>query len=134
MEVLVAALCDSAADYNGKLCVLGAFDTIVGKGLPIRHPQCSIAFRLVYFADDEGEHKMSVRFVNADGVDMIPPFEPTVTVKLPFDHYFMTRNLVINLQRLELHQLGAYSIDVIDNGEEVASIPLRVMMAGSGKN
>ena len=41
---------------------------------------------------------------------------------------------VLLLQRLELQQLGAYSIDVTDNGEEVASIPLRVMMAGSGKN
>ena len=34
MEVQAAVLCDSAADYRGKLCILGTFDTILASKLP----------------------------------------------------------------------------------------------------
>ena len=34
MEIQIAALCDSAADYGGKLCVIGTFDTIVAQSFP----------------------------------------------------------------------------------------------------
>jgi len=42
MNIQVAVLCDAATDDNGKLNLLGAFDTIYTQQLPAVHPQCSI--------------------------------------------------------------------------------------------
>ena len=41
MNIQVAVLCDAATDDNGKLNLLGAFDTIYTQQLPAVHPQCS---------------------------------------------------------------------------------------------
>ena len=51
MNIQVAVLCDAATDDNGKLNLLGAFDTIYTQQLPAVHPQCSIALRVTFSED-----------------------------------------------------------------------------------
>ena len=41
MDVQIASLCDAAQDYGGKLCLVGAFDTILVRQFPALHPFCS---------------------------------------------------------------------------------------------
>ncbi|MDB6032554.1 MAG: hypothetical protein JWM16_2892, partial [Verrucomicrobiales bacterium] len=38
MEIQVAVLCDAATDYQGKLNILGTFDTIFTAQMPAVHP------------------------------------------------------------------------------------------------
>ena len=67
MNIQVAVLCDAATDDNGKLNLLGAFDTIYTQQLPAVHPQCSIALRVTFSSEDEGKHNLQLNFVDADG-------------------------------------------------------------------
>src|ERR1017187_7676771 len=67
MNIQVAVLCDAATDDNGKLNLLGAFDTIYTQQLPAIHPQCSIALRVTFSSGDEGKHNLQLNFVDADG-------------------------------------------------------------------
>ena len=129
MEIQVAALCDSAVDYSGKLCLLGAFDTILAQSLPAVHPQCSIALRLVFRKEEEGTHSVRVNFVDEDGKSIIPPLETLLEVLLPEDFYFATNNLILNLQQLNFQKEGLYSIDVSIDGSNNISIPLQIMLA-----
>jgi hypothetical protein len=47
MEIDIATICDAAScPPDGKLNILGAFDTIFYNSLPAFHPQFSIVFRL----------------------------------------------------------------------------------------
>lgn len=131
MEIQVATLCDSAMDYNGKLCVLGTFDTICSRGAPIVHPQCALALRVCFKSEDEGEHELAIRFIDADGKTLIGPLQTRINVKLPNDGYFITRNIVINLQRLKFEEVGQYSIDVSADSKILTQIPLRVMKLDS---
>ena len=128
MEIQVATLCDSASDYNGKLCVLGTFDTICSSGVPIIHPHCSLALRICFKPGDEGEHTVTVRFINDDGKPIMKQFEENISVKLPTNAYFLTRNLILNFQRLTFASPGQFSIDVSVDGEMLARIPLRVLI------
>ena len=82
MEIQVAALCDSAVDYEGKLCLLGAFDTIISPVLPAVHPQCSVALRLVFRKEEEGPHLVRVFFVDEDGHSIVPPMETQFEVRI----------------------------------------------------
>ncbi|CAN5260027.1 hypothetical protein BH23VER1_BH23VER1_36300 [soil metagenome] len=128
MDVHVATLCDSAMDYNGKLCVLGTFDTICSRSAPVVHPQCSLALRICFKAGDEGQHKLSIKFIDGDGKLLMPAFEPMIEIKLPADGYFVTRNIVLNLQRLKFENPGQFSIDVSADDEMLTRVPLRVML------
>ena len=76
MNVQVAVLCDAATDDNGKLNILGAFDTIYTQQLPAIHPQCSIALRVTFFNTDEGKHNLHFNFVDADGASIMRDFPP----------------------------------------------------------
>lgn len=126
MNIQVAILCDAATDDNGKLNLLGAFDTIYAVQLPAVHPQCSVALRVTFMSGDEGAHKLSLNFVNADGRTIMPSIEIPVTVTLPDDAYFLTRNFIINIQQLKFAEAGMYSVDLRFDGESRASIPLHV--------
>ena len=126
MNIQVAVLCDAATDDNGKLNLLGAFDTIYTQQLPAIHPQCSIALRVTFFNGDEGKHDLQLNFVDADGhsIAKFPPLPVEVT--LPEDMHFGTRNFVVNLQQLKFDSTGLYSIDISLDDQPQASIPLLV--------
>ena len=126
MNIQVAVLCDAATDDNGKLNLLGAFDTIYTQQLPAIHPQCSIALRVTFSSGDEGKHNLQLNFVDADGrsIAKFPPIP--VEVALPDDMHFGTRNFVVNLQQMKFENPGLYSIDISLDDRPQASIPLLV--------
>ena len=135
MELQVATLCDSAVDYNGKLCLLGTFDTICAGQFPVVHAQCALALRICFRPEDEGNRHFRIRIIDADGgvIVSIPPDtgegDPVIgiDVKLPEDGYFLSRNLVFNLFRLKFDNPGQYSIDITCDGHLLTRIPLRIM-------
>jgi hypothetical protein len=127
MNIQVAVLCDAATDDNGKLNLLGAFDTIFTQQLPAVHPQCSIALRVTFFSGDEGKRTLRFNFVDADGHSIMPDFPPVpVEVALPEDMHFGTRNFIVNIQQLKFENPGLYSIDISLDDQPQASIPLLV--------
>ena len=131
MTIQIAVLCDAATDYNGKLNLLGTFDTILTSQLPAVHPQCSIALRLAFGRIEEGAHKVKMNFVDEDGRLVMPSIEMPIDVAVPADANFLLRNFIINIQQLKFDQPGQYAIDVaIDNRHEI-SIPLLVKMQTS---
>jgi hypothetical protein len=129
MQILLATLCDSAADYQGKLSLLGAFDTLCARELPVVHPQCSLAIRICYDPQDAGRHQMRIRCVDPSDQECLPPFDPVVDVAFPSPFLpFVTRNLVLNLQRVKFDRAGLHRFIVEDNGRTLISIPLRVTL------
>ena len=127
MEIQIAVLCDAATDSNGKLNILGTFDTIYSTQLPVVHPQCSIAIRMTFNKVEEGAHRVRLNFVDEDGKSVWPaPIEMSVEVAVPDETIFLSRNFIVNIQKLTLEKEGLYSIDIAVNGRQEGSIPLLV--------
>ncbi|MGF1530856.1 MAG: hypothetical protein ACFCU4_05805 [Puniceicoccaceae bacterium] len=129
MEILTATLCDSAADYGGKLCLMGAFDTIFARKFPTMHPQCSIVLRLMMRPEDIGDHRLQLEFVNPDGHPFIEadrsPNVPFKVEALPENSYFLTKNLIFNFQGFPVPAPGQYEIRVCIDGVTETIIPLQ---------
>ncbi len=131
MDIQVAVLCDFAADYQGKLCVQGAFDTLFARQFPVVHPACALALRLCLMPEDAGEHKLGISIVDEDGAPLDKEKMPIVgdlKVGLPEGASFLTRNLIMNFQGLRFEKTGNYSVDVTLDGELVARTPLRLVL------
>ena len=126
MNIQVAVLCDAATDDNGKLNLLGAFDTIYAREMPAVHQQCTVALRVTFFSGDEGKRQLKLNFVDADGHAIMPAIDIPVEVTLPEDMHFGTRNFIINIQSLKFDEPGLYSVDVSLDDHSHASIPLLV--------
>jgi hypothetical protein len=129
VQVLLATLCDFAADYQGKLCILGSFDTLCSQKFPVEHPQCSFALRLCFDNEDSGNVALTIRALGPEDENIIPPFPVNIDATMPNAFTpFVTRNIVLNLQRLKLEKPGLYRFIVERNDEEVIGVPLRVML------
>jgi hypothetical protein len=128
MNTQVAVLCDAATDDHGKLNLLGAFDTICSPQMPAVHPQCSVALRITFSTTDEGQRRLKLTVVDADGQGIMPPIEVPVTITLPEESHFGTRNFIFNLQQVSFPNPGLYSVDVLIDDELVVSIPLQVRL------
>jgi hypothetical protein len=128
MNIQVAVLCDAATDDNGKLNLLGAFDTIYAPQMPAVHPQCAVALRATFMPGDEGTRKLTLNFINADGHPIMQGIELPVPVALPDDAHFLTRNFIVNIQQLKFNEPGLYSVDVRLDDQSQAGIPLLVKL------
>ena len=128
MDIQIAVLCDAATDNNGKLNILGTFDTIYTSQLPAIHPQCSIAIRMTFSKSEEGSHKVKLNFVDEDGKSVMPPIEIPIDVQVPDETIFLSRNFIVNIQKLKFDKEGLYSIDIAVNGRQEGNIPLLVKM------
>lgn len=129
MEIQVAVICDSASDYQGKLCVLGTFDTIMAGSAPVTHPHCAVALRVVFKKDEEGPHQLRLNIIDADGHEIVPAIQGELHVRVPDGVYFISANMVINIQQLQFKEPGMYAIDVVLDGRQIASLPLQVRLA-----
>lgn len=128
MNIQIAVLCDAAVDYGGKLSLLGTFDTILARQLPAKHPQCSVALRIVFDRADEGRHELRLDFVNADGKSVMPAIDIPYEVNLPSDSIHLSRNFIVNIQQLKFDEAGHYAVAIVADGQVVMSIPLRVQL------
>jgi len=128
MEPTIAALCDAATDYGGKLNLLGVFDTVLTTNFPAVHPQCAIALRFVFNKGEEGHRAFRLSFVNEDGKIVMPAIELAIDIKVPEEVNYLSRNLIINLQQLKFDTAGQYAVEVLMDGRQVTSIPLLVRL------
>jgi hypothetical protein len=133
MDIQVATLCDSAMDYNSKLCVLGTFDTIGSRVLPVVHPAAALALRICFRQADEGNHQLSIRLIDEDGNNSMQPLEAAIDIKLAEGAEFVTRNMILNFQPLRFEKAGLFSFEVALGGQTLASIPLRVIYVEEGQ-
>ncbi|KPK00575.1 MAG: hypothetical protein AMK71_08170 [Nitrospira bacterium SG8_35_4] len=127
MNVEVFVLCDAATDYQGKLNILGSFDSIWSKNIPAVIPHCALALRMRFLKIEEGEHSFRITIVNEDGQQVISPFETKLYIKLTdISTGSIARNMILNLQGLKFEKFGEYSIDLSVDGRHELSIPLYV--------
>ncbi len=132
MEVQIASLCDSAADYGGKLCLLGAFDTILVHQFPAMHPFCAVALRIIFRDTDEGKHTLRLNLIDDDGQSLGPKVEAAIDIRLPENQFFASVNLPFTLPQLRFNKPGQYSIDITLDGKIIARIPLQVLLMPAG--
>ncbi|SDU07628.1 hypothetical protein SAMN05444156_1820 [Verrucomicrobium sp. GAS474] len=130
MEIISSLLCDAAEDYQGKLCVLGAFDTFVSLHFPVSHPHCAIALRVIFRPGDEGQHQLRVRLIDSDGHCPVPEIQTAFEVPpLPEEVFFLSRNIIVNLQGLPFAAPGQFSLDVMSEEGLLARIPIQALQA-----
>ena len=126
MQVEIFALCDAATDQQGKLNILGTFDTLAAQQAPVAHPQCAVALRIRFNRIESGAHRIQIGIVNADGQPVVPTVETAANVQMNPPADSSSINAIINLQRIQFPAFGRYSIDLAIDGRQEGSLPLFV--------
>jgi len=126
MKVELFALCDFAADYGGKLNVVGMFDSIFARQMPAVHPHCCLAVKLRFEKIEEGAKKLRLSISDDDGKPVLPPIEIGITVAMPAEAHTNAIQVVANIGGMKVESFGEFSIDLAIDGRHEGSIPLFV--------
>lgn len=127
MQLLVATLCDTAVENQGKLNVLGAFDAIIAQSFPANFA-FTLALRFCFTAEDHGTHSFAIVLTDdAENSGTAAPNESQMEVKMPAGTPgFSTQNLINPLQGT-VQKAGVYHFDILFDKELLARVPLRVI-------
>jgi hypothetical protein len=126
MDIEVFTLCDAAADYQGRLSILGVFDTVFAVKMPAMHPFCSVALRMRFQMTEHGQHRLTLHIVNQDGEFVIPEIKGEFRVEPPPGSRVASANLVLNLGQLRIKDYGEYAVNLAIDGSQVATLPFWV--------
>lgn len=126
MKIELLALADFAADYGGKLSVIGIFDTIFARQMPAVHPHCCLAVKLRFDKDEEGSRRLRLVICNDDGKLVMPAMEIPIQVTMPADAPTNTIQVVANIGGMKFESFGEYSIDLELDGRHEGSSPLYI--------
>lgn len=129
MQVEILTLCDAAADYQGRLSLLGAFDTITAASFPATHPHCHIALRIRFNRIEDGSHSIRIHVVDDDGSLIMPNLEGQVGVEFMDDTPSASVNFILGIQGLPLAKPGTYAVNLAVDGKQEATVPLYVREA-----
>ena len=124
MKVELFALCDFAADYAGKLTVVGVFDSIFARQMPAVHQHCCVAVKLRFEKIEEGQKRVRLSISDDDGKLVLPAMEIPINVAMPPDARTNTIQVVANIAGMKIEAYGEYSIDLALDGRHEGSIPL----------
>jgi hypothetical protein len=127
MRVDLALLADYAevAQRGGKLIVCGIFDRISLADIEAVHPHMALALKLVTEPGEEQAHHLTVRLVDPDGADVVPPMEGDVEVK-PEDEGDASVNLILDLNLVKFGVTGPHSFDIFLDGRLERQVSLTV--------
>lgn len=124
LKLEIFTLCESAADYGGKLCILGGFDRIHSSEVPLVLPRCSVVARLRVHRIEEGDHKLRMTIADEDGKSIVPGVEAQVSVRFLQELNSATVNLILQVNGLKLERHGEYMVDLAVDGIHQGSLPL----------
>ena len=125
MNIEAFLLCDAATDSNGKLNLLGAFDSFFVQEVPAVHPHCAVVLRLRLDRAEAGEHTITLHLIDEDGQHVMQPLEGRLRVH-GTANTTATSNLILNMQGLKLTRFGELAFHLQIDGKPVASLPLYI--------
>jgi hypothetical protein len=126
MEIEIFTLCDHAQDFNGKLVIVGTFDSISSSTYPFTHAACSLAGRLRFSEKESGVHEFRIKLIDEEGVELYPAIEGNIDVSKSVANY-STINFAINLGNLEFKKPGKYAIELYIDNEWQKGLPINVI-------
>jgi len=124
LKLEIFTLCDSAVDYGGKVCILGAFDSLSAAEAPYTVTHCAVVARMRFHRIEEGNHKLRVTLADQDGKMIMPNVDAQVGVRFTEQAQSATFNLVMQINGLKLDQFGEYTVDLAVDGVHQGSLPL----------
>ncbi len=127
VQLDLAVIADAAnVSQEGKLNILGVFDTIWARDFPVRHTTMVFVLRFLADFTEQGDHSLEVRLMDADGAQLFKAEGPLkVTGGSPGRP--IRPHVIMALNGVTFDQPGDYSFEVMLSGKHVRSVPIYVV-------
>ncbi|MDR2792036.1 MAG: hypothetical protein LBB61_00015 [Treponema sp.] len=130
MKIELFSFCDFAQENNGKLTVVGTFDTIIARMFPCIHPQLSVVIRIRFDLWEFSPHKFRIETRDLNGDMCMDPIQGALSVK-GVGNATAVSHLLFTISNLNFKNNGIINFVLFIDDKELTSIPLYVRK-GSG--
>ncbi|MBW3661363.1 MAG: hypothetical protein KY397_07005 [Gemmatimonadetes bacterium] len=132
MEVTLAVCCDAAnVSREGKLNLLGIFNSIHAGSFPATHPHLSLVLRVEARLGEEGDYPLEIRLVDEDGGEMFK-IEGKLGLHGAAPGRPMTAQTVIDVNNVQFPRPATYAFDVFLDGVHVRSVAIHAFEQSQG--
>jgi hypothetical protein len=130
MQVNLAVLCDAAnVSREGKLNILGEFDSIHASSFPLTYPTMVLVVRMEAHPTEVGEHQLKLQLLDADGQDVVPPLLGEFTTgEPPFPGVpVRTAPIILQMHGVRFARPGHCAFELLVDGHHLRSLPLHIV-------
>jgi|ERR1700733_8717954 len=124
MNLEIFAICDAAADYHTKTCIMGVFDVVWAKSAPASHPHLTVIARIRFTPSEQGNHKIKVLFIDADGKAIMQPLGSEFPVALAKNDRAKIGTFIFDINALTFPKFGEYRADLTADEHQLGAIPI----------
>jgi hypothetical protein len=135
MEIELAVIADYAlTDTNGKLSVMGLWESVSAARFPVLHPQMFVCLRIAFKPIEFGtRHKLRIVLHDEDGGVAGPDIGADFDVPRPAQGNARktVAQLALGYQGVVFKKPGVYSFDIAIDDLHVKSLSLEVVALGA---
>ncbi|MDR2865567.1 MAG: hypothetical protein LBV68_08165 [Spirochaetaceae bacterium] len=125
MTAEMFTFCDFAQENNGKLTIVGTFDTILAKDFPCVHPQLALVIRIRFNISEFSPHAFKIEARDLDGEVCMEPIAGTIDVR-GIGNATSVSHLVFNIASFRFNNAGVINFILYIDDREQSSVPLYV--------
>lgn len=119
-------VCDYASfSDNGKINILGIFESIMAKKLPAIHPQMFIVSNISI--GDNGNHEKVIKILSQDNIEISKLNFQLNNIKIPTGKKYLEFGVMGQMNGVKFDNYGTYKIQVLINGVIIGEKELNIV-------
>lgn len=128
MKIETIFLCETVESHpdNQKLNLIGLLDYFYCDHLPLFNQPCFIVMRIRFEKREQGEHKLNIQIIDADG-KVIYRFPIVHPVKFLRNDFYSIETLAYRMRNIKFENYGQYEIWLSVDDEEQAMTPFFII-------
>jgi hypothetical protein len=124
MDVTLAVCCDAAnLSREGKLNLLGIFNSIHAAQFPCSHPHLALVLRVEARMGEEGTYPLDLKLVDEDGHELFV-IGGQVSLQGAQPGRPMTAQTIMDINNFQLPRAGVYTFEIFIDKKHMRSIPI----------
>lgn len=127
MDVTLAVCCDAAnVSREGKLNLLGIFNSIHASQYPCTHPHLALVLRVEAGIGEEGAYPLEIKLVDDDGHELFK-VGGQVHLQGARPGRPMTAQTVMDINNVHFPRPGTYAFEIFLANRHARSVPVHVL-------
>jgi hypothetical protein len=124
MDVTLAVCCDAAnVSREGKLNLLGIFNSIHAAQFPCTHPHLALVLRVEARLGEEGVYGLDIKLADEDGKELFT-INGQLTLQGGEPGRPMTAQTIMDINNFQLPRPGTYAFEIFVDHHHVRSVPI----------
>ena len=124
MDVSLAVCCDAAnVSREGKLNLLGIFNSIHAAEFPCTHPHLALVLRVEARVGEEGVHPLVIQLVDEDGQQLFD-INGQLSLQGAQPGRPMTAQTIMDINNLQLPRPGTFAFEIFLGGHHTRSVAI----------